>query len=203
VNLEEQKICVDDKKIVQERFRYLMFHKPVGVVTSHSDERGRKTVFDLLGDEGKGLKAVGRLDKDSSGLLLLTNDHRLADVLMSPDSHVPKTYRAMVEKLLTAEELKLFSSGVEIVVDGKVYRTQSALVTQAGKLEYQIVLTEGKNRQVRKMFEAVGNTVTALKRIAVGSINLGPLQEGAWRELMAEEVQQLRPSQKKDYGKSR
>jgi 23S rRNA pseudouridine2605 synthase len=205
VNLEEQKICVDDKKIVQERFRYLMFHKPVGVVTTHADERGRKAVFDLLGDEAKGLKAVGRLDKDSSGLLLLMNDHRLADVLMSPDSHVPKTYRASVEKPLTTEELQLLSSGIEIVVDGKIYRTQSAVVTQTGKLEYQIVLTEGKNRQVRKMFEVVGNKVIALKRIAVGSINLGSLEEGAWRELTTEEVQQLRlsQSQKNEYGKGR
>ncbi len=203
VNLEQQKICVDGKKIVQERFRYLMFHKPIGVVTSHADERGRKTVFDLLGAEAKGLKAVGRLDKDSSGLLLLTNDHRLADVLMSPDSHVPKTYLAHVEKPLTAEEMKQLSSGVEIDLDGKVYRTQSAVVTQVGKLEYRIVLTEGKNRQVRKMFQAVGNKVLTLQRTAVGSIDLGPLQEGAWRELTEEEVGPLHSSKQKEYGKGR
>jgi 23S rRNA pseudouridine2605 synthase len=194
VNLEEQKICVDNKKIVQERFRYLMFHKPVGVVTSHSDERGRKTVFDLLGDEGKGLKSVGRLDKDSSGFLLLTNDHRFADTLMNPDTHVPKTYRAKVEKPLKIEEMNMLSSGIEIVVDGNVYRTQPAEVTQTGTLEYQIVLTEGKNRQIRKMVEALGNKVTALERIAVGSVKLGSLNEGTWRELTTKEIQQLRSS---------
>ena len=203
VNLEQQKICVDGKKIVQESFRYLMFHKPVGVVTTHADERGRKTVFDLLGDDAKGLKTVGRLDKDSSGLLLLTNDHRLADALMSPDSHVSKTYRAGVKKHLTMEEIKLLSNGIEIVVDGKVYRTLPATIQQLGELEYQIVLTEGKNRQVRKMFDAVGSNVAALQRVAVGAVDLGALQEGAWRELTAEEVQQLRPLQQKAYGKNR
>ncbi|HVN48422.1 MAG TPA: pseudouridine synthase [Bacteroidota bacterium] len=201
VNLEQQKICVDGTKIIQGRFRYLMLHKPAGVVTTHADERGRKTVFDLLGDDAKGLKAVGRLDKDSSGLLLLTNDHRFADVLTNPDSHVPKTYRAFVKKPLTTEEIDLLSSGVEINVDGKIYQTQPSAIKQLGRLEYQIVLTEGKNRQVRKMFEAVGNTVIALQRVAMGSLQLGLLKENVWRELTSEEVQQLRSLRQKKYGK--
>jgi 23S rRNA pseudouridine2605 synthase len=171
----------------------LAFHKPVGLVTTRVDPGGRPTVYDRLGDVGRWVFPVGRLDRDTSGLLVLTNDHRLGERLTSPEFHVPKTYHARVEGVPDAAALRILREGTPL---GRGVVTRPANVRVLGAARgasawLEIVLTEGKNRQVRRMGAAVGHEVRELVRVAVGGLALGDLRPGEWRRLDASEIARL------------
>lgn len=184
---------LDGKRLKRERRIYLLFYKPKGVITSHGDPAGRKTVYDCLGDLGRWVAPVGRLDKDTSGLLLLTNDTEFADFVMSPQSRIPKTYLVKVSGLLPDEAIARLNSGVEMK-RGDLARPESVrCIEDRGKYtRLEVVLTEGKNREVRRMIEAVGFKVLKLVRTRIGPLGLEGLEVGKWRELAPGEAGALR-----------
>lgn len=171
---------------------YLALHKPPGYVTTRSDEMGRKTIYDLLPPEwAQGwIFAVGRLDKDSEGLLLLTNDGAWSDALTDPARHVEKIYRVKLDGRPGPADLERFRAGIEL--DGSL--TAPAGVEGEGGGWYRVTLTEGRNRQIRRMFHALGYKVKRLVRISIGPLYLGDLEEGKTRALTAEEAAMLRRS---------
>ena len=176
---------------------YLMLNKPRGYVTTMRDEMGRKCVAELMDDVGCRIFPVGRLDRDSEGLLLFTNDGEVANMMTHPSMHVSKTYRVTVRPKADEEQLVALSSGV--VIDGR--RTMPASVQVLGeetdRTVFQITIHEGRNRQIRKMCEAVGLETIRLKRISIGSVKLGSLPVGQYRELRKEEVAALRRAAQK------
>lgn len=176
---------------------YFMLNKPRGYVTTMRDEMGRKCVAELLEDVGCRIFPVGRLDRDSEGLLLFTNDGEFANMMTHPSMHVSKTYRVTVRPKADEEQLVALSSGV--VIDGR--KTMPASVQVLGeetdRTVFQITIHEGRNRQIRKMCEAVGLETIRLKRISIGSVKLGSLPVGQYRELRKEEVAALRRAAQK------
>jgi 23S rRNA pseudouridine2605 synthase len=187
-------VTVDGRIVSDSTERVVIaFHKPVGLVTTRTDPGGRPTVYDRLGDVGRWVFPVGRLDRDTSGLLVFTNDHHLGHRLTVPEAHVPKTYHARVEGIPDATALRLLREGVPI---GRGETTRPAEVrvlgaARGGSTWLEIVLTEGKNRQVRRMGRAVGHDVLELVRVAIGGLALGDLRPGEWRRLDAEEIARL------------
>jgi 23S rRNA pseudouridine2605 synthase len=158
-----------------------VFHKPRGVVTTRRDPEGRTTVYDVLGHVGRGLVAVGRLDRATAGLLLLTSDTRLANWLTDPANEVPRLYVVTVRGRVTAGEIARLTGDVTL---RKASEHESHLLVE---------LREGKNRQVRRMFEDIGHEVTALKRVRFGGIDLGALEPGAYREILHKEIAKAFP----------
>lgn len=190
---EKDKITVEGKEASANKdFSYIMLHKPKGYITSMSDEKGRKTVIDLLDDEFKHLKPVGRLDYDSEGLLLLTDDGELSYRLTHPSHEVTKTYLVRVEGQVKESQLAVLRAGV--VVDGiRLSKCKAKIVETAEKeTKLEVVISEGKNRQVRKMFEAVGFHVDFLKRTQIGELRLGGLSRGKSRPLTKAEINYLK-----------
>ncbi|RKN84625.1 pseudouridine synthase [Paenibacillus ginsengarvi] len=189
-------IKVDGRLINKQRNQYILFNKPKGVITSTTDPEGRSVVNDYLKDIKERIYPVGRLDYDSEGLLLLTNDGELANLLTHPRHHVPKTYHATVEGVPHGDLLDKLRAGVKLE-DG---------MTAPAELEYldidpeknetiiSITIHEGRNRQVRRMFEAIKYPVIRLKRVQFGSLLLAGLQRGKHRKLTAQEVEELRQS---------
>jgi len=161
-----------------DNFIYIMLNKPRGYITSASDERGRKTVFDLVPSDTR-LFSVGRLDYDTEGLLLLTNDGEFTKKLTHPSSKVEKTYIVTTDKPVTSAHLKILESGIEI--DGELTHPAKARKLVGNNTELKI--TQGRNRQVRRMFSALGYNVTGLRRTAVGTFKLGDLATGKWRHV--------------------
>jgi 23S rRNA pseudouridine2605 synthase len=172
--------------------RTLAFHKPRGVVVTRRDPQGRETVFDLLGADGEGLVAVGRLDLATTGLLLLTGDSRLADALTDPRNAVPRVYLATVRGRWSESASDLLKAGV--VDGGETLRAAEVLARKVSGRESHLTLTlvEGRNREVRRLLAAAGHEVTRLKRIAFGPVELAGLAPGRWRELGADEIEALR-----------
>jgi 23S rRNA pseudouridine2605 synthase len=183
VDLERDRVSFDGKPLRKSRRIYLLLNKPTGYLTTYRDPRGRPTVYDLL-DRDEYLFPVGRLDLDTSGLLILTNDAVFAERLTNPDYKVPKTYRVKASKVLSEEELARLRRGV-MLRDGM---TRAAIVERIDKSAFTITITEGRNRQVRRMVEALGAKVLKLTRVAIGPIGIGKLPVGASRELTAKEV---------------
>ncbi len=177
--------------------RYIMMNKPRGYVTTVSDDQNRRCVMDLLEDVEERVYPVGRLDRNSEGLLLFTNDGDFANDMMHPSRHVTKTYRVTVRPDVTDEQTVRLSEGVEI--DGR--KTAPAvvrvLIKEPGRVVMEIVIHEGRNRQVRKMCEAVGLEVARLKRTSIGPLRLGMLKPGAYRDLTSEELKAVRNAVKK------
>ena len=177
---------------------YLMLNKPRGYVTTTSDELGRRCVTQLLEGLDARVYPVGRLDRDSEGLLLFTNDGQFANLIMHPSHHISKTYRVTVRPGITEEQCVALSTGVDIGRDGEPEITGPATVLVLEKYPdravVQITITQGKNRQVRRMCEALGLTVARLKRTSVGPLRLGMLPPGEWRELKKSELIALRNS---------
>ena len=192
VDASRDRVCLDGKPLVARERVYLLLHKPVGYVTTYRDPEGRPTVYDLIKDVRTFVSPVGRLDLETSGLLLMTNDTQLADHVTTPDSHVPKTYRVTASARLSDADLEALRSGVTLR-DGP---TRPARVTRIGdspgQTTFDSAITEGRNRQVRRMVEAIGARVVDLVRVKIGPIALGRLQTGAWRSLTRAEVSALR-----------
>jgi pseudouridine synthase len=192
VDLERDRITFEGKPLRAAQKIYILLYKPKGYLTTYRDPEGRPTVYDLTGDVGTWLSPVGRLDLDTSGLLLLTNDTGFAERITNPDHKVAKTYHVKASTLLSDDQLEQLRYGVELN-DGP---TRPAVVTRlrdAAKYTFlEITITEGRNRQVRRMLEAIGSKVLKLVRVAIGPIRLGDLQMGKWRRLTEAEVRALR-----------
>lgn len=185
-------VTVSGRKIVGSRKHYyIMLHKPRGYITTMDDEMGRKCVAELVRDVGARVYPVGRLDKDSEGLLLMTNDGEFANHMTHPSKHIPKTYRVTVRPDVTEDMLTAFATGMEI--DGRITAPADAHIIekQDNRVVMEIVLYEGRNRQIRKMCETLGLEVARLKRTSMGSLKLGMLPPGKWRELKEDEVHKL------------
>ena len=196
VQPERDVVQLDGQRLKPARKIYLLFYKPKGVITSHGDPSGRKTVYDSLsslGEEGKWVAPVGRLDKDTSGLLLLTNDTEFAGFVTSPESHVPKTYLVKASGLVSDEIIAGLNAGVEMKRGDFAKPSSVRRVEDRGKYTWlEVVLTEGKNREVRRMIEAVGFKVLKLVRTRLGALTLAGLEVGKWRALTAAELNALR-----------
>ena len=169
-----------------------MLNKPRGYVTTVSDEMDRKCVMDLLDGIDERVYPVGRLDRNSEGLLLFTNDGEFANDIMHPSRHISKTYRVTVRPDITEQQLVDLQNGIEI--DGKMTLPANVVVKekQQGRVVLLITIKEGRNRQIRRMCEAVGLEVARLRRISIGPLKLGMLKPGTWRELSAEELRAIR-----------
>ncbi|MGN0570806.1 MAG: pseudouridine synthase [Candidatus Fimenecus sp.] len=192
INPRTDKVTVAGKKVVKSKKHvYIMLHKPRGFITTMHDEMDRKCVAELIADVPERVYPVGRLDRESEGLLLLTNDGDFANALTHPSKHVPKTYRVTVRPDVTKEQLAAFENGIEI--DGKMTLPAEARVLdkQAGRVVLEVVIYEGRNRQIRKMCEALGLEVARLKRTKIGSLKLGMLKPGEYRYLSEEEIHGL------------
>jgi 23S rRNA pseudouridine2605 synthase len=174
----------DGNRVKPVRKVYLLFYKPKGVITSHGDPEGRKTIYDCLDESVRWLAPVGRLDKDTSGLLLLTNDTEFADLVTSPQSQIPKTYLVKTSGLLNDEVIAKLAAGVEMKRGDHAQPSSVRRVEDRGKYTWlEVVLTEGKNREVRRMIEAVGFKVLKLVRTRIGPLTLEGLEVGKWRAL--------------------
>lgn len=192
VNPKKDKVSVRGRKIsVQDNMRYIVLHKPRGYITTMQDEQGRKCVAELVQDVGVRIYPVGRLDRESEGMLLMTNDGAFSNAMTHPTRHVPKTYRVTIRPTITDEQIAAFQEGIEI--DGRMTAPANIRVIDKseGRVVVEVILYEGRNRQIRRMFEELGIEVARLKRTAVGSIKLGMLPQGKWRELNEEEVRKL------------
>ena len=185
-------IKVEGRPVTVKKNEYYLLHKPKGYLCTVSDDKGRKTVMDILGDGVGRVYPVGRLDYDSEGLLILTTDGELAQHLTHPSNEVPKTYLVKVEGRLTEADLNPIRSGIEI--DGYVTKKCRAHIVETNKdyTKVELVLREGKNREIRKMFAAIGREVTLLKRTKVGELTLRGLDRGAFRKLTPAEVEYLK-----------
>ena len=174
-----------------QEYTYVLLNKPRGVVTTLSDEQGRRCVADLVADTGVRLFPIGRLDRDSEGLLLLTNDGEFANAVSHPRNHVPKTYRVTVRAAVTEEQVAQLQNG--IVLDGRKTAPAevSVMVKEPERTVLQMTIHEGRNRQIRRMCESLGLDVIRLKRIAVGTVKLGGVTVGKWRYLEGREVKAL------------
>jgi 23S rRNA pseudouridine2605 synthase len=189
---ERDVVHLDGERLRPLPRTYLLLYKPKGVITSHGDPDGRKTIYDLLGASGRWVAPVGRLDKDTSGLLLLTNDTEFGHAVMSPGSHVPKTYMVKLNALMNDELIAQLARGVEMKRGDWAQPKSVRRLEDRGKYTWlEIVLTEGKNREVRRMIEAVGFKALKLVRTRIGPLTLEGLEVGKWRPLTRREINAL------------
>lgn len=188
VTPETDKFAVDNRPVARDPWVALLLNKPGSVVTTRADEKGRRTVFDLLPAEFKNLHPVGRLDMATTGLLIMTNDTRLSARLTDPANAVPRVYAVTVEGGVTDAELKRAAAGV--MDEGELLKPSALTLRKTSARESHLVveLTEGKNREIRRLFAAIGHEVTKLKRISFGTLTLGDLQPGEYRRLTREEL---------------
>ena len=188
IDMQRDRVRFDGKPLVARERLYLLLYKPTGYLTTYRDPQGRPTVYDLIADVGTFLSPVGRLDLDTSGLLLMTNDNRFAERVTNPLSHVPKTYLVKASTRLSDAQLERLREGIDLA-DGP---TRPAVVTRvrdsAKYTHFEITLTEGRNRQVRRMVEAIEASVLKLVRVKVGPMTIGKLPIGKWRLLTPAEV---------------
>lgn len=192
INPARDTVTVAGRKIVKSKTHtYIMLHKPRGFITTLSDEMGRKCVAQLIEDVGTRVYPVGRLDRDSEGMLLLTDDGDFANAMTHPTKHVPKTYRVTVRPSVSEEQITALTTGIEI--DGRMTMPSEVRVLERreGRVVLEIIIYEGRNRQIRKMCEALGLEVARLKRTQIGSVKLGMLKQGDWRNLTDDEVHKL------------
>lgn len=194
VDLAKDRIQVDGKPLYKKAYDYVVLYKPKGVVTTCDDEKGRRTVLDLLPPDLQHLKPVGRLDRDSEGMIILTNDGALAQTLTHPSHHIDKTYRVTVDGHIDQNALKTLSDGVRLS-EGMTQRAHVHSLKRSGNLStFVIVISEGRNRQIRRMCAKVGYNVLRLVRERIGALQLNLKEPGQWRQLMASEVSLLKVS---------
>lgn len=192
VDFQRDKVSFDDRPLEVKEKRYLLLYKPKGYLTTYKDPEGRPTVYDLLTAIDQFVSPVGRLDQDTSGLLILTNDTQFSERLTNPEFHVPKTYLVKCASILDDAAIALLRNGVQLD-DGP---TRPAYVRRVrdseSKTFLELTITEGRNRQVRRMIEAVGNRVLKLVRTRIGTVQIGDLGIGKWRDLTPSEVRMLK-----------
>lgn len=192
VSLSLDKLRCDGKILRSQKKLYLMLYKPTGFVTSHGDPDKRKTVYDLLPDLGQWVFPVGRLDMDTSGLLLMTNDTKFGDRLTNPRFKVPKTYQVKLNFHPTPEQLRMLEQGVTLGTGGLTLPAHVKILRRNAKYSFlELVIVEGKNRQVRRMIEALGGSVVKLVRTRIGNLGLDNLPIGRFRLLRRDELAAL------------
>ncbi|MBR4763578.1 MAG: rRNA pseudouridine synthase [Lachnospiraceae bacterium] len=189
----EDAVLFDGTAVTYEPYVYYMLHKPAGVISASEDRRER-TCVDLIDEtRRRDLFPVGRLDRDTEGLLLITNDGDLCHRLLTPSRHVDKVYFARVSGRVTGEDVRGFADGLQVDADFRAMPAQLRILRSDSVSEVEIVIREGKFHQIKRMFRAVGKEVLYLKRLSMGSLTLDPaLQPGTWRRLTAEELAELR-----------
>ena len=194
IDFDRDQILFDDKPLQSQRHVYILLYKPTGYITTFKDPEGRPTVYDLIADVDSFVSPVGRLDLDTSGLLILTNDTQFAERLTNPDHKISKTYLVKSTGPITDEALEQLRQGVELS-DGPTRPAEVKRVRDSGKYSHiEIRIGEGRNRQVRRMVEAIGGKVMKLVRTAIGPIQIGELKIGTWRLLEAREIAALSES---------
>ena len=192
IDPEKDSVYVDNKIInIEENKVYIALNKPEGIVSTVKDEKGRKTILDLVKTKER-IYPIGRLDYDTSGLIILTNDGDIYNKVIHPRQAINKVYMALLEGCPNEEEISKFCNGVDI--DGYITAQANFEVTKRIGFNCKVTITihEGKNRQIRKMCDAIGHPVIALKRISVGNITLGNMEKGSWRNLTEEEIKYLK-----------
>ena len=195
---ESARIALDAEATAARTWRTILFHKPRGVITTRDDPEGRETIYDVLGGVGRGLIPVGRLDRATSGLLLLTSDTDLADRITDPRNAVLRVYVVSVRGRITHDDCDRLERGVSDR-GGPIKADKVALRKPSGRESHLVVtLSEGKNREIRRLFEAIGHPVTRLKRVALGGLSLDDLAPGEWREVSEAEVCKLLPARRGD-----
>jgi pseudouridine synthase len=191
VDPQRDRIAVDGKALRSVAKAYILLYKPKGYLTTRQDPEGRPTVYDLTGDVGTWLSPVGRLDLDTSGLLLLTNDTDFAERIANPQHKTPKTYQLKAATLLSDEQIDRLRRGMELS-DGPTRPAEVKRLRDSGKRTFlEMTITEGRNRQVRRMIDALGSRVLKLVRVAIGPVRIGDLPIGKWRHLTEAEVRAL------------
>ncbi len=196
VDLERDDVTLDGKPLRPRKRLYLLLYKPRGYITTYKDPHGRPTVYDLIRDIDQFVVPAGRLDVDTSGLLLMSNDTQFAEHVMNPEHKVPKTYLVKCGDVLTDDQIERLRSGVQLK-DGPTLPAVVTRVRDSGKYTFlEMTITEGRNRQVRRMIEVIGSKVLKLVRTAIGPIRIGDLKIGDWRPLTAEERKALAGSRR-------
>ena len=191
VDLDEDTVTLDGHPVTARKKIYLLLYKPKGYLTTFKDPRGRPTVYDLIRDAGEWVVAVGRLDQDSSGLLLMTNDTELVERVTNPEHKIPKTYLVKTSTLVSDGQLDLLRRGVHLA-DGPTQPAAVKRIRDSVKYSFiEITISEGRNRQVRRMIEAIGSQALKLVRTAIDGLRIGDLPIGKYRELTAEELKSL------------
>lgn len=187
----DEDVTVNGNKVIIKKNEYYLLNKPKGYICSVSDDKGRKTVMELMPQSVGRIYPVGRLDYDSEGLLIMTTDGELAQKLTHPSNEVPKTYLVKIEGTINEQDLNPIRSGIEI--EGYKTKKCKAHIVETNKefTKIHITVTEGKNREIRRMFEAIGKNVTLLKRIKIGDLTLRGLDRGEYRKLNKQEVAYL------------
>jgi pseudouridine synthase len=191
VDLERDRVTFDGRPLKTAKKVYLLLYKPKGFLTTYKDPEGRPTVYDLLPGVQEWVFPVGRLDLDTSGLLLMTNDTRLAERITNPAFKVPKTYLVKASTVLTEEQLDRLRNGIALSEGPTKPATVRRLRDSVTRTFFEITITEGRNRQVRRMVEALGSKVLKLVRTSLGPLAIGRLEIGRYRELTAAEVKTL------------
>lgn len=188
------KVYLRGKRIIlpKNSNRYIMLNKPRGFITTMSDDRGRKCVAELVQNVGERVYPIGRLDKDSEGMLILTNDGDFANKIMHPRNSVYKNYRVTVRPNIDEEQLIKLETGVTLDDGTKTAPAQVTVIhKEQGRVVLEMILHEGKNREIRRMCEALGLEVARLKRTQIGGVKMGMLKQGDWRDLTEKEVKAL------------
>jgi 23S rRNA pseudouridine2605 synthase len=188
VDLERDRITLDGKPLQTAARLYILLYKPKGYLTTYRDPEGRPTVYDLVTDAGAWLSPVGRLDLDTSGLLIMTNDTAFAERVMNPEHKVAKTYRVKASPPVSDQQMEQLRRGVQLD-DGPTRPAEVQRVRESAEHSFlDLTITEGRNRQVRRMLEAVGSKVSKLVRTAIGPVRIGALPIGKWRVLTQDEI---------------
>ncbi len=196
-------ISLDDKVMIENRlikpadYTYIRYYKPAGYITTTQDEKGRKTIYDILPEEVRNLKPIGRLDKDSAGLLILTNDGNFINELSHPASKVPKTYRVCAQGKMNLNDSALMEKGIEIEKGQIAYAYAQIIGFEARNTVLEIVLYQGLNRQIRKMLDFLGHPVISLKRTSIGPINLSGLKKGQFKYIKPKQLREIKNYLKK------
>ena len=188
----KDKVFVNKQLIHPAKHEYYRFYKPAGYITTSDDEKGRKTIYDLLPEKLHNLKPVGRLDRESTGLLILTNDGDLINELTHPSAKVPKLYRVSINGKITQNDIDAMYKGIEIEPDKKAYAEVSVLEIDNSHTTMEILLYQGMNRQIRKMFEHLGFEVVSLKRIQHATLNLDGLKRGEFKPIKPQQIKELK-----------
>ena len=189
---EKDKVFVDKKPVRPKKLEYYKFYKPAGYITTSDDEKGRKTIYDILPDHLQGMKPVGRLDRESTGLLIMTNDGDLINDLTHPSIKVPKVYIVTIDGKINQNQLEQLAKGIEIEKDKIAYAETVVLEMSNKSTMLQVVLYQGMNRQIRKMFDFLGFEVVSLKRIQHATISLEGLKKGQFKIIKPLQIRELK-----------
>ena len=194
---DKDKVTIKNQIIKPQNLTYIKYYKPAGYITTMDDEKGRKTIYDILPEEVQNLKPVGRLDKDSTGLLILTNDGDFINELTHPSVKVPKVYRVCAQGKLNLNDLTLMAKGIEIEKNQIAYADARIIEFENKNTVLEMVLCQGLNRQIRKMLDILGHPVISLKRLSVGPVDLSGLKKGQFKYIKPKQVQEIKNYLKK------